>query len=44
MVAYCFRQIKECACGVEKNRSDHFNANVQCSTCLRNATGGKRSN
>src|SRR5213593_4440503 len=23
MVAYCFRLIKERACGVEKNRSDH---------------------
>ena len=36
MVAHCFREIKERACGVEKDRSDHFNANVQRTSCLRN--------
>jgi hypothetical protein len=29
MIAHRFGQIKECTCGVEKNRSDHFSANVQ---------------
>ena len=37
MVAHCFREIKERACGVEKDRSDHFDAKVQRTTCLRNA-------
>jgi hypothetical protein len=36
MIAHCFRQIKERACRVEKNRFDHFNANVRRRTCLRN--------
>ena len=38
MIAYAFRQIKKRAYAVEKNRSDHFNTNVQCTTCLRNVT------
>jgi hypothetical protein len=37
MIAHCFRQVKERACRVEKNRFDHFNVNVQRTTCLRNA-------
>ena len=36
MIAHCFRQIKECACRVEKNRFDHFNANVRRATSVRN--------
>src|SRR4030095_1620704 len=36
MVTHCFRQMKERACGVEKDCSDHFNANVQRTSCLRN--------
>ena len=43
MIAHCFRQIKECACGVEKNRSDHFNGNVRRASCLRNITSGQPS-
>jgi hypothetical protein len=36
MIAHCFRQIKERACRVEKNRFDHFNANVWRTTSVRN--------
>src|SRR5438094_10271439 len=39
MVAHCFREKKKRPGGVEKNCSDHFNANVQRTTVLRNATG-----
>jgi hypothetical protein len=37
MVAHCFREKKERACRVEKNRCDHFNSNVRRTTCRRNA-------
>jgi hemolysin III len=43
MIAYRFRQIKKCACSVEKNRSDHLKANVQRTPWLRNTTAAKRS-
>jgi hypothetical protein len=36
MDAHCFREKKKRAGRVEKNRSDHFNANVQRTTWLRN--------
>ena len=38
MVAYCFCERKKGAGGVEKNCFDHFNANVQWTTSLRNVT------
>ena len=38
MIPHCFRQIKERARRVEKNRFDHLNANIQRTTCFRNAS------
>jgi hypothetical protein len=29
MIAHCFREKKKRSGGIEKNRSDHFNANLQ---------------
>ena len=38
MVAYSLRQKKKRAGCVEKNRFDHLNANIQRTTCFRNAS------